>query len=208
MGRGKLEIDALDQNGRTPLHYAAALDFVKTMKLLINRGADISRIDRYQAKNFYPSFNSVACTEYTIGENASLVTSQDYVCRTALHYAPLIEELKIAVKDALTSAGIRGGIIDIHGKTALQYEQMPYDTTDAHFEVVQWIDRMYLKGYTTVSLVINHDLDNSYYYHQRYGGVWTANLDYTMARQPKEEKTWTIVSDSDEEDFDLSTTMG
>ncbi|KAL8759293.1 MAG: hypothetical protein Q9184_003678, partial [Pyrenodesmia sp. 2 TL-2023] len=51
--KGRLIIDAVDKKGRTPLHYAAAMDKAETMELLLEHGANIAVKDQFQASTLH-----------------------------------------------------------------------------------------------------------------------------------------------------------
>ncbi|KAL8717149.1 MAG: hypothetical protein Q9181_008354, partial [Wetmoreana brouardii] len=147
--RDRFDVDALDDDERTLLHYAPAMGKVDTIELLLEHGADIEIMDRYQASTLHFSVHSVACTTLTI-ERGDLIHARDNFCRTALHYAALVKGGNDEVKDLLVAAGVKTGAVDLQCKTAQCYN--PYSLgSHGHEEVTRWIDHMYLSGLNELS---------------------------------------------------------
>ena len=197
-----LEIDARDLNGRTPLHYAAAVGQVDTMKLLLEHGANIDIRDKHGASTLHLGVASPACTELII-ERGNLIHAQDNVCRTALHYAGLLEDKSLDVKKMLLSAGVRTGTVDIQKHTAqLFFDTFAYQRYD-YQDVISWIGGLRYGGCSELREgALYGAIDNSHYYGKKYGKIWTRDMKEMMRSSSEKEKTWTVVSDSDEEDFD------
>ncbi|KAL8904849.1 MAG: hypothetical protein Q9207_003009 [Kuettlingeria erythrocarpa] len=130
------DIDPLDNNGRTPLHYAAAMDKAETMELLLEHGANIAVKDHSQASTLHYSVMSPACTKLII-EHGDLIRAQDSFARTALHYAYMSEEPNKEVQDLLIKAGVRTGTVDLRGKTGRDYFRSFERGEDVSHEVVE-----------------------------------------------------------------------
>ena len=196
-----LIIDARDNNGRTPLHYAAARGNAAMMKLLLKHGAKIDLVDKDRATTLHFSVLSPACTKFTI-KRGSLIHAQDNFYRTALHYAALPEEPNMEVQDILLEAGVRPGTVDLHGQTAQYY----YDTHDLghfeSFEVGSFISTiMHIRCHIFTASTLRFALDKSRYHQQKQSVRFSRQVQGPMRARADKEKTWTVVSDSDDEDF-------
>ncbi|KAL8727660.1 MAG: hypothetical protein Q9166_005896 [cf. Caloplaca sp. 2 TL-2023] len=204
VSRGRLNIDPLDNDGRTPLHYAAAMDKAETMELLLDYGANILVKDKYQATTLHFSVTSAACAKLTI-ECGGLIHAQDSFCRTALHYAAMVEEPNEKIRDVLIRAGVRPGTVDLQRKTAQDYFNAYYDRGFDRLEVMEWICDMFYNGcYLLSHGALYAALDNSHYYQGQYTATFSKNVDETLRASAEKNKTWSIVSDSEEEDFEPS----
>ena len=196
-----LIIDERDNNGRTPLHYAAARGKAAIMKLLLDHGARIDLVDNDDATTLHFSIMSPACTKLTL-ERGNLIHAQDKLCRTALHYTALLEEPNLKVRDMLLAGGVRPGTVDIYRQTAQYY----YDThSDGHFESHkggQFLGHMMYQCSTELAnRALYSAIDNCQYYHQRYSVRFHMQIQENAIASAKREKRWTIVSDSEDEDF-------
>ncbi|KAL8922820.1 MAG: hypothetical protein Q9208_004945 [Pyrenodesmia sp. 3 TL-2023] len=193
--KGGLNIDPLDKNGRTPLHYAAAMDKVETLELLLKHGANIAIKDRFQASTLHFSVMSAACTKLTI-ERGSDHHAQDSFSRTALHYACMSEEPHEEVQDLLIKAGLRTGTLNLDRKTATDYRAALELGDFVPHEVVAWIcDKLWDGCYEMTYGGLRGVLENSRFHQNNYDVVLMKML------SAKQKKTWSIVFDSDEEDF-------
>ncbi|KAL8837688.1 MAG: hypothetical protein Q9170_002420 [Blastenia crenularia] len=200
-GGNVLTVDALDSDERTPLHYAAAKGKADSMKLLLQRGARIDAIDKYQASTLHFGVNSVACTKLTLNRSAA-INAQDRELKTALHYAASVEEPNGKVIDLLIAGGVRPGTVDMDRKA---YHECTYSNFEPQ-ELMHWIAGMFYGYHEAMGYgALYGALDNSGYHADiidsrfvRLGKGWRMEAD--------QDKTWTEVSDSDEEDFDVSRT--
>lgn len=193
--RGRLNIDPMDNNGRTPLHYAAAMDKAETMELLLEHGANIAVKDHFQASTLHFSVMSPACTKLTI-ERGDLIRAQDSFARTALHYAYMVEEPNEEVQDILIRARIRTGTVDLHGKTAREYIGL-FGRENVRQEVVEWICSQLWTGCYELSYGgLYGALDSS---RVHVGNYWARAMEEMDRKSAEKEKTWSIVSNSDDE---------
>ena len=201
VSKSSLIIDARDNNGRTPLHYAAARGKAAMMKLLLDHGARIDLVDINQATTLHFSVLSPACTKLTI-KRGDLINTQDHFCRTALHYAALAEEPDIKVQIMLLAAGVRPGTIDLNGRTAQYY----YKANDrGHFESHVAVNFIYTMMYEhcceLTDATLYNAIDCSYHYNQKYNVRFCRHIEEARVASAEAKKTWTIVSNSDDEDF-------
>lgn len=204
-GRDKLDVNVRDTNGRTALHYAAAMDKAAVMMLLLDEGACVNTRDNYHATALHYGVNSAACTKVTI-ESGVLLQAQDKFGRTALHYATMLIEPKKEVKNLLVRAGVKLETVDLQGKTALHYASEEYHLHEDE-EIVRWIDCMWMHyhhphGISTA--ILGFVVDNCNYYQYRYSVRWSEETNRMSSTLADKEKTWTVVSDSDEEDYEPS----
>ena len=184
------------------MHYAAARGKAAIMKLLLDHGARIDLADRTQATTLHFSTLSPACTKLTI-KRGDLIHAQDRFCRTALHYAALVEEPNIEVRNLLLAAGIQTGTVDLHRQTAQFY----YDTHALmHFDSheVGWFicTMMYEFCFDLTDAALCSAVDSSRYYNQKHQVRFEMQIQEKMIASAEAKKTWTLVSDSDDEDLD------
>lgn len=194
----QVDVNAPDHNGRTPLHYAAAAGFSDAMEALLLRGARLDITDDYQATTLHFGVNWAACTALAI-KRGSQVNAQDRFSRTALHYHALVEEPKAKVADILKAAGVRTGTVDLSRKTAQDYILEDYRTHDNEL-VVRWIEQMtYSSRYWELRQeALERDaLGNCSYYRSRYSEYFSRK----RIESQEKSRTWTIVENSDEEDY-------
>lgn len=194
----QVDVNALDHNGRTPLHYAAAAGFSEAMEALLFFGAEVNITDNYQATTLHFGVNWAACIVLAI-ECGSQVNAQDRSYRTALHYHALIEEPQAKVEVLLKTAGVRIDTVDLNGKTAQDYILEGYGTYDDD-SIVEWIEQMTYgfryREMRKATLELGA-LDNCFYYQSRYSERFSRQI-----RESQEKsRTWTIVENSDEEDY-------
>ena len=197
-----LIIDERDVNGRTPLHYAAVRGKTAIMKLLLDQSVKIDLVDNDQATALHFSIMSSVCIKLTI-ERGNLIHAQDILCRTALHYTAFLEELNLEVRDMLLAGGVRSGTVDIYGKNAQHY----YDTHDdngnfeSHKEGNFVFDITYLCSEELVSSELYKAIDNSQYYGREHLVRFHMESQKNVIASAEKDKGWTIVSDSENEDF-------
>ncbi|KAL8853778.1 MAG: hypothetical protein Q9221_001421 [Calogaya cf. arnoldii] len=128
--RGRLNMDPLDKNGRTPLHYAVVMGRVDLMELLLKHGPDLTVKDKYQATTLHFSVMSAACTKLTI-ERGDMLHARDTFHRTALHYAVLVRMRNKKVLKLLTKAGASFATLDSFHKSAQKYIDEDYQDHEA-----------------------------------------------------------------------------
>ncbi|KAL8952474.1 MAG: hypothetical protein Q9222_001615 [Ikaeria aurantiellina] len=216
---GRLIIDARDEDGRTPLHYAAASGRADTMEILLQHGARIDIKDKNQATTLHFAVASPGCTQVAI-EHGDLIHSQDTFCRTALHYAELLEqpneravdaadsldedEPGVDVRTLLQDAGVRQGTVDLDRKTALEYRhEHDYNWSSfRNMETPEWILSQFIDGCWEMSYgALKGAIDNSNYYGERITDRFYTQLQSERETSANKEKTWTVVSDSEDEDY-------
>ena len=256
--KSKLVMDPTDNNGRTPLHYAAARGKTDIMDLLLSHGAGIDLVDQKKATTLHFSVLSPGCTRHTIKRCRDLIHNQDDLCRTALHYAALVEEPNMKVRDILLGAGVRPDTVDLRGRTAQYYydahedisseshkdqgfefpedesfeshedessgfpggggfeshedenSESPEDENsespeDENFQSHEQSSFLYTMmcqcSYELNDGALYSAIDNSNYYGQRYGVHFFRQIKENRSALADKEKAWTVVSNSDDEDF-------
>ncbi|KAL8876785.1 MAG: hypothetical protein Q9198_005084 [Flavoplaca austrocitrina] len=214
--KGRLDIDSPNKKGRTPLHYAAAMGSTKLMKMLLAYGANIALRDDDHATTLHYSVNSSACTQLSI-DNGVPVNDQDSFSRTALNYARLIGGRNGKVQEALVRAGAEASAVDVRNTVyfrdtsyfAESIEERPFiiqkDRSSDNRGVIDWLDSMFEHGCSGLESF--------------YGALREYNLYLDNCEDDEQEKNdrddlartsetsqfrpvdWTIVSDSEDEDF-------
>ncbi|KAL8750167.1 MAG: hypothetical protein Q9184_006520 [Pyrenodesmia sp. 2 TL-2023] len=146
---------------------------------------------------------SAACTQLTI-ERGSDPRAQDIFSRTALHYACMSEEPQKEVLGLLIKAGVRTGTVDLDGKIAEDYHRA---TRRGHYvphEVVAWVcGKLWTGCYEMSYGGLRCVLDNSRFHQRNYAAVFSERIRENSKTSAEQEKTWSVVSNSDEEDFEL-----
>jgi len=99
----KAEVDAVDENGQTPLHYACNVRALEVICLLLENKADVNTADKKQRTPLHLAVNqSVSSTDASFDVEELLlqhkaqvrthyhlhpqVNAKDYLSRTCLHY--------------------------------------------------------------------------------------------------------------------------
>ena len=201
VSKSSLIIDARDKTGRTALHYAAARGKAAMMNLLLDHGARIDLLDSNKATTLHFSVFSPACTKLTI-KRGDLIHTQDHFCRTALHYAALVEEPNFKVRDMLIAAGVRTGTIDLNGRTAQYYYDENEPKNFKYHAAADFIDpTLYAHNPELSDTALYFAIDNSALYGRRYGVRFSRLMKEQESASGEKNKTWTIVSNSDDEDF-------
>lgn len=192
----EVDIDAPDHNGRTPLHYAAAAGFPESMETLLCYGANLHSMDNRHATTLHFGVNWAACVALAI-KDGSQVNAQDRFGRTALHYHALSEESKADVEEILKMAGARTDIADLNRKTAQEYMLEEYGTGEDEL-VVGWIDQMRHDYYVLRKEALERGaLDDCLYFQRRFNEKFCRQI----IEMEEKSRTWTIVENSDEEDY-------
>lgn len=194
----QVDVDTLDHNGRTPLHYAAAAGFSEAMEVLLHWDARLDITDNYQATALHFGVNWAACIDLAI-KRGSQVNAQDHFCRTALYYHALVKDPKGKVADLLKAAGVRTGTVDLDRKTAQDYTLEGYGDNDNEL-VIRWIEQMtYACRYRELrkGALEFGALDNCFHYQSRYSEYFSRQI----GEMQEKSRTWTIVENSDEEDY-------
>ena len=116
-------VNRTDRFGRTPLHYAAALNpNPEVVKLLIKLGADVNARDllKFTPLHYAAAFNeNPAVTELLIEKGAE-IEATDVEGKTPLHVAALNQKNPEVIA-VLLKAGADAKKRDIFGKTPLDY---------------------------------------------------------------------------------------
>jgi len=119
----RANVNAIDSNGRTPLHEACNTIFteIKAIELLISKGANVNAIDSNGRTPLHEAFNKIIALEtiellISKGANVNAIDSNG---RTPLHEAfNKIAERKTIIK-LLISKGANVNAIDSNGRTPL-----------------------------------------------------------------------------------------
>ncbi|KAI4150587.1 MAG: hypothetical protein L6R39_002235 [Caloplaca ligustica] len=201
--KGRLRFDALDKDGRTPLHYAAAMGRAEIMKLLLEFGAKIDMKDKHQTTTLHFGVVSPACTKLTI-ELGDLIHARDNFCRTALHYAALtyaaLTEIPNRKVRDLLKAGVRPGTLGLAFRTAQDYYDVHSNRDSHHQEITKWIWGMYISCYGRSSGAL-YEVVPAYHYELKERNLEEQDsLGFRCNVSAERKKTLTVVSDSDEED--------
>ncbi|KAL8672717.1 MAG: hypothetical protein Q9168_002842 [Polycauliona sp. 1 TL-2023] len=200
--KGSLNMDPVDRDGRTPLHYAAAMGRAETVELLLEYGANIAARDNYGASTLHFGIMSFECTQLTI-ERGDLLDSQDLLHRTPLHYALMVEVPDQEVKELLSGAGASSEILDVFGKSAIDYMDVDKRGDWEHLETTEWIEfDMFYNGCSEMSIgKLSLAIENSAWHSARIGESWVKRITMYNQTTAEKQKRWSIVSDSAEEDF-------
>ncbi|KAK2709314.1 hypothetical protein QYM36_013100 [Artemia franciscana] len=134
-------IDALDVDGRTPLHLAVrenckrikAGDKPQTVKLLISRGASTDILDKHgRTPLHYAAIdNKLDCCHLLVSKGAKIDISDDYTRKTPLHLA--LEHGLISIASYLLEKGANINLK--YGRIANRYE---CKYTPLHFAVAKF----------------------------------------------------------------------
>ncbi|KAL8998781.1 MAG: hypothetical protein Q9169_002231 [Polycauliona sp. 2 TL-2023] len=199
---GSLTIDPVDKDGRTPLHYAAAMGSASIMKFLLKNGAIFTATDNHQATTLHFGVMSPACTKLSI-ERGALVDAQDIFHRTPLHYAVLVEEPNRVVRKLLLDAGASLTKEDSLRKSAQYYIDHWGIESGDHLDVPEWLEchMLYLACPAMSYGSLYGALENSLYYGNRISEQWSNKIGVSLQTSAQKEKRWSVVSDSDEEDY-------
>ena len=97
-----ISVNSIDADGRTPLHYTAALDKPAIIGLLaMEYNTDIQVKNDWKATPLHYSVKSIDCTMSLIDYGVD-INVQDCFGRTALHYAVLVEDSNERVEKILS----------------------------------------------------------------------------------------------------------
>lgn len=208
--KGRLDIDSPNKKGWTPLHYAAAMGSTKIMKMLLAYGANIALRDDDHATTLHYSVNSSACTQLSIDHGVSL-NDQDSFGRTALNYARLVRETNAKVQEVLVRAGAKASAVGVRktiyfpGSTKGRHYVIQRDRDSNNRGCIDWLDSMFeygcsgLKSFHDALWKYNFYLDNC------EDDECEKNNRDDLARTSETSEfaqvDWTIVSDSEDEDF-------
>ncbi|MGE5195867.1 MAG: ankyrin repeat domain-containing protein [Anaerolineae bacterium] len=113
---GIIDLDAIDENGRTALHWACAAGLIDLVKTLIQEGADLDATDEMGQTPFHLAcqYNQVEMVKALIQNYSIDINQKDQSDRTPLHCAWINGHLQLA--EELTS---NGALIDVYqGKGA------------------------------------------------------------------------------------------
>jgi len=116
-------VNRTDRFGRTPLHYAAALNpNPKVLETLINLGADVNARDllKFTPLHYAAAFNENPEVVELLIDKGAEVNAVDLEGRTPLHTAA-INQKNPEVIAVLLKAGADAKKKDVYGKTALDY---------------------------------------------------------------------------------------
>ena len=174
--QGTIVIDSRDNEGRTPLHYAAVMMEADTMQLLLEHGADIAAKDHFDATTLHFSVNSLACTKIAICHGAS-AEARDNFGRTALHYAALMEDPNDEILDVLIKAGVESGAVDLQHMTADMYLERQYNGDALNRDAIDWICCMWCNTCDQSHLFPDAVSDNSSQYDKACRWQWEKIID-------------------------------
>ena len=192
----QLHVDGIDNDGRTALHFAAAARRPAIMKILLQGGADMKTKDHRDASTLHFTVGDPECVSIAL-ENGCEVNVFDKDCRTPYHYAHLIEESSVEVIKLLEANGAKIGAVDIQRKAAKEYLWDRYGSYGRE-ENTYWIDSMWLRRYSLDKIRIRAALYSSHIRAPQAAQRFSDQIDEMWEK----EKTWAVVEDSSEEDFD------
>ncbi len=140
-GTRVLDIDARDKQGRSALHYAAAIGNSAAMQTLLANGANVELKDFCGASVLYYAVTTPACVKIAL-EGGISTEAVDFQERTALHYLEMLEEPPEEVFDQLNEAGVNPEAVDFQGRTASYLEDYFHIGCDDFGETttIDWID--------------------------------------------------------------------
>ena len=165
------------------------------MEILLEHGANALARDNYHATVLHFGVYSVECTQLSIDKGAD-INAQDNFCRTPLHYAVLVEEPDDNVRYLLIDSGARTGTVDLKGRTAEYYKSL-YNGRYAEEDCTRWLESRHCDCHELTIYALYSAIDNASVYHQNYGYTWVSRMKESAERS----KTWSVVSDSEDEDF-------
>jgi ankyrin repeat protein len=111
-------VNARDQDGRTPLHWACRGRKLEVVKLLVEKGADVNAEDSNKIVPLHSlaSRNNAAAIAVLL-DNGADVDARDYGNNTALHYAAMSNAADAVVILLKAGAGLEN--IEDYGRTPL-----------------------------------------------------------------------------------------
>ena len=96
----EIDVDTTDNDGRTPLHWAAAVCNTDVMEVLIQFGADVSATDNAGATTLHYAIGSARCIEIAIEHGCRVEMVADDL-GTPLQFAKSLNDLEPGVIEAL-----------------------------------------------------------------------------------------------------------
>ncbi|KAL9036460.1 MAG: hypothetical protein Q9180_004289 [Flavoplaca navasiana] len=134
-----MDVDARDQHGRTPLHYAAAVCNSTVMEHLIGHGADVAATDDF----------AVTTLHYAVFSHKCIQVAQKYGCRVEKTHAVLGNPLQFArslnnpnvhaveVLEASVKVLVRQG--SLQGQAMHGYQQVPDPGSEVYQKIKSWM---------------------------------------------------------------------
>ncbi|KAK8719995.1 hypothetical protein OTU49_013641, partial [Cherax quadricarinatus] len=112
------DVSAVDNNGQTPLHYAAELQNARVTKMLLARHADVQATDNEGLTPLhYAAWFGKKDVVTVLLEHGADLTARDNLGQTPLHYAVDNEEVDLAI--TLLNHGAETNAADNNGNTVL-----------------------------------------------------------------------------------------
>jgi len=170
------------------------------LQCLIDNGADVLAEDHQQVTTLHFAVGDPSCVSVAIRDGCEVHAFHD-LCRTPYHYATLKEETNYKVVDVLKrTPGFKPGAVEILRNTAEDYDNQDRTSfIDRFDQTIQWMDRMLSRN----SL---HDIYVWWYSKESRLGM--ALLSQNFIREEHESlerrKTWVVVDNSEDEDYDPS----
>lgn len=182
-----LDVDARDEHGRTPLHYAAVACNPDVMELLLQHGADVTATDNHGVTTLHFATYSPKCTAVAV-EHGCEVDKAHAQMGTPLQFSRTIEYSNTKTVHVLE--GILGKLNDNLGPTRGD-QDLPNIETEQYEDLTRWMISKRDEYSVLCRRNIKHLLDSS----QQNGCV------QLMAERDEEEKKrerlWNLVYDSE-----------
>ncbi|KAI5816499.1 ankyrin repeat-containing domain protein [Pyronema omphalodes] len=151
------QVNHRDEEGQTPLFWAAERGRVDTVLQLLERGADINAVDGCKMSPL-----SRACAQCSVHVNTELVktlvekgadiSSKDELGMTALHHAA--REGHVEIVDILLKTGARASVRDASGENALDIairynkDDKVVDLLRKNMGMISWDDMVARRGFS------------------------------------------------------------
>ena len=159
--RIKVLLETRDDQGRSPIHHAAAVGNYAAMEILLTNGANIKIRDFGTASTLHYAVNHPECLELAIQKGSS-TKSVDLRKWTPLHYFAVVGDAPLNFSNQLYEAGVDLNAIDSQGMTAINYSDDTLVGSHGFEETTSWIEtQSYENRYVLHPVVIHFMLRES-----------------------------------------------